>query len=291
MKLRTRIPALLLAAALLACCVPALAEGVPGPCAPGGRVFFGAYEQDGNDANGPEPVEWLVVDVKDGAALLLSRYELAYRAYEDRAISLADGVDWERCTLREWLNGEFLRAAFTDEETAAILVTAVVNEESAEYGTPAGAGTEDRVFLPSLEEIGRWFPEPEDRRALPTFRAIIDALEWQASLSGGGAVTYGVEQSEEGPRLTVTQEFEGGSVGFEYFIDESGTVMTGILLQNGGVADHAESSGASYFLRSPGNTPLNVACVNDEGETGGTNFRPASARDGIRPALWVKVGH
>lgn len=39
----------------------------------GDYVFFGAYEQDNNTSNGKEDVEWLVLEVKDGKALVISK--------------------------------------------------------------------------------------------------------------------------------------------------------------------------------------------------------------------------
>ena len=45
----------------------------------GNIVAFGRYEQDNDLTNGPEPIEWIVLDVVDGEktkALLLSKYGL-----------------------------------------------------------------------------------------------------------------------------------------------------------------------------------------------------------------------
>ena len=47
----------------------------------GDYVIFGTYEQDYNTENGPEPIEWLVLDKKEGKALVLSKYCLDLVAY------------------------------------------------------------------------------------------------------------------------------------------------------------------------------------------------------------------
>lgn len=47
----------------------------------GDYVFFGAYEQDNNTANGKENIEWLVLEVKDGKALVTSKYALDCKPY------------------------------------------------------------------------------------------------------------------------------------------------------------------------------------------------------------------
>ena len=48
--------------------------------AAGDTVVFGRYEQDNNMENGPEPIEWIVLNVDDGKALLLTgRADVQYR--------------------------------------------------------------------------------------------------------------------------------------------------------------------------------------------------------------------
>ena len=47
----------------------------------GSIVAFGRYEQDGNEENGPEEIEWVVLDVQDGKVLLLSKYGLEVKPY------------------------------------------------------------------------------------------------------------------------------------------------------------------------------------------------------------------
>ena len=42
----------------------------------GDYVKFGSYEQDNDESNGKEPIEWRVLDSKDGRKLLISRYAL-----------------------------------------------------------------------------------------------------------------------------------------------------------------------------------------------------------------------
>lgn len=71
----------------------------------GDYVFFGAYEQDNNTANGKENIEWLVLEVKDGKALVTSKYALDCKPYNT---SYTD-VTWENCTLRRWLNNDFIQ--------------------------------------------------------------------------------------------------------------------------------------------------------------------------------------
>ena len=122
----------------------------------GSIVSFGRYEQDGNEENGPEPIEWIVLDVQDGKALLLSRYGLDHMPYH----TADEKITWEGCTLREWLNSDFLRTAFTSEEQDIIPETKVDNSSSQCFGrwnkAKGGNDTLDQVFLLSFAEANRW---------------------------------------------------------------------------------------------------------------------------------------
>ena len=131
---------------------------------PGAVITFGRYEQDNNLDNGPEPIEWLVLDVQDGKALLLSRYGLDAKPYHSKGA----GVTWEFCSLRAWLNNDFLKAAFSIEEQSAILVSEVDNSDEQSYDyievrtithddrAPGGNNTQDQIFLFSYMEANRY---------------------------------------------------------------------------------------------------------------------------------------
>ena len=63
----------------------------------GDMITFGRYPQD---ADGRElPIEWQVLDVQDGRALLLSRYILDVQPYAEPGGSLF----WGESHLRAWL--------------------------------------------------------------------------------------------------------------------------------------------------------------------------------------------
>jgi len=97
---------------------------------------------------------WLVLDIQDSNALVISEQVLLQRQwhYEQRALL------WEDSDMRQYLNGEFFDNTFTEEEKAFIVETRVVNNINPWYGT-AGAGndTMDRVFLLSVEEVVQYF--------------------------------------------------------------------------------------------------------------------------------------
>ncbi len=132
----------------------------------GETVFFGAYEQDNNGANGPEPIESIVLEERDGAKLLLSRYCLLACNY--KVSSSSQTWTWDRSTLRELMNADFYKAAFTDKEKSQILSVHLNAEGNPVSGGNAGEDTEDRVFALSALEAQRYFPDPLDRRGQST---------------------------------------------------------------------------------------------------------------------------
>lgn len=133
---------------------------------------FGHYEQDNNKDNGPEPIIWIVVEKKDGKMLLWSKDLLDRKQFNETY----GPITWEECTLRAWLNDKFMKAAFTAEEQAAILLTDVDNskaQDNPEYSkTTSGNDTQDYIFLISAAEAVKYFPNFVDRRSAPTDYAI-----------------------------------------------------------------------------------------------------------------------
>lgn len=134
----------------------------------GDYVFFGAYEQDNNTSNGKEDVEWLVLEVKDGKALVVSKYALDCKQYNT---SNTD-VTWETCTLRKWLNNDFINAAFSSYEKAMIPTVTVSADKNPDYSTNPGNATQDQVFLLSITEANKYFNSNGARQCVPTDYAV-----------------------------------------------------------------------------------------------------------------------
>ena len=120
----------------------------------GNIVSFGVYEQDNNLSNGPEGVEWVVLAVEDGRALLLSKYGLDAKPYHEKD----EACTWETSTIREWLNGEFFNMAFRTEEQQFIQTVTVSTPDDEYSGTSGGNDTQDKIFLLSREEVERYRP-------------------------------------------------------------------------------------------------------------------------------------
>ena len=127
-------------------------------------VDFGHYEQDGNLENGPEPIRWRVLSEENGKALLLSEYGLDTKSYNEEW----EEVTWEECTLRNWLNDDFYRTAFSEEQQNLIMLTQLINKDNLDYNINGGNDTEDKIFLLSIEEVGEYFSDDESRKCYAT---------------------------------------------------------------------------------------------------------------------------
>lgn len=134
----------------------------------GDSVYFGTYEQDNDSTNGKEKISWRVLAMEQDKVLLLAEKNLDCLPYhlEDKAVT------WETCTLRSWLNSDFLNAAFTEEEQRAILTAKVQTEDNSLYQTKGGAAVEDQLFVLSAQEAAQYFPDDRARQAANTAYAL-----------------------------------------------------------------------------------------------------------------------
>ena len=134
----------------------------------GEYIKFGAYEQDNNTSNGKEGIEWLVLEIKNGKALVISKYAFDCKPYNT---SFTDST-WETCTLREWLNNDFINAAFSADERAMIPTVTVSADKNPNYRTSPGKATQDHVFLLSITEANKYFSSDSARQCKPTNYAV-----------------------------------------------------------------------------------------------------------------------
>ena len=151
----------------------------------GDYVTFGTYEQDNDNANGKENVEWLVLEVKEGKALIISKHALDCRPYN----TLWGKVTWANSTIRKWLNDTFLHTAFSSAERAMIADKIVRQDKNPAYKTEPGHATMDKVFLLSIDEVNRYFGSDEARMCVPTAYAIANGAWTSDTYTKGDAAT------------------------------------------------------------------------------------------------------
>ena len=167
----------------------AVRETLPPETAPqlvlqvGQTYTMGSYEQDGVSSNGPEPIDWIVLDVREDRALLISKYCLDAAQFH----STQTAVTWETCDLRKWLNGSFLDTAFTGEDAGMILSTSLSTPKSAYGDKTGGKDTVDKLFCLSSDEAAHYFSSDNDRRAtLTPYAANRTSYSWWWLRSPGG---------------------------------------------------------------------------------------------------------
>jgi hypothetical protein len=87
--------------------------------------------------------------VQGDKALIITEGVVEQRAYHNEQVD----VTWETCSLRKYLNGEFLGKF----DSSRIASATNQNPDNPWYGTSGGNPTQDSVFLLSLDEVCRYF--------------------------------------------------------------------------------------------------------------------------------------
>ena len=100
---------------------------------------------------------WRVLDIQNNRALFLSERIIDNREYNKEF----EGVTWETCTLRKYLNKEFYNN-FSPEERSRIVEKEIHNNKNPWYDTSGGNVTRDRIFLLSIEEVVKYFGDSGD---------------------------------------------------------------------------------------------------------------------------------
>ena len=132
--------------------------------------------------------------------LLLSRYGLDCQAYHANF----EPVTWENCSLRKWLNMDFLNKAFDAEDKKRILRSVVQADGNPYYETDSGNDMNDEVFLLSDKEVEKYFQNDRERICQPTENAKKEvytangACWWWLRSPGGSGSRYAAGVSAGG---------------------------------------------------------------------------------------------
>lgn len=216
----------------------------------GSVVTFGSYPQQAQGTD-RTPIQWQVLDVQGDRALLLSCRGLDTRQYHTEKTE----TTWAACSLRAWLNGEFLNRAFSGREQAGILATDVDNGPAQGYGewkTEGGDNTRDRVFLLSCAEAEQYL----------------------------GAQYY------RGPGNTNSEKAQAAPTAFAL---QNGAWRSSWQLtwRSDGLRTDDERRAGWWWLRSPGSDPGSAAYIF---ATGGFDSYEVNETSGmVRPAIWLDL--
>ncbi len=148
----------------------------------GSRVEFGSYEQDGNAENGKEAIVWKVVDTDGDKLLLVAENVLEMQKF----YAVRNNTNWKSSNVRQWVNGNFLTGSFTEEEAAKIVEIEVKTSANPQTGTAGGETTTDKLFVLSIDEILKYFPEQADRMAAATAHAAANGVSVDPNFGTSG---------------------------------------------------------------------------------------------------------
>ncbi len=136
-------------------------------------VKLGYFEQDGDpETKNETPIEWEIIDYRDGKYLLISKYILCCRTNEKVN-------NWSESELREWLNSEFLQDAFSEEERQYIAETYLEDVK-----------TTDRVFILNSDEAKKLILNEESFHGIPTAYAKKQGLDAHGASTGEILYSY-----------------------------------------------------------------------------------------------------
>ena len=147
----------------------------------GDKVIFGEYEG--------KKISWWVCESEDGRTLLVSSDKIADKAFNDTV--QAEAVDWRISTLRDFLNGDFIKDSFNDSEKQCILQTEVECD---------GSSTQDSVFILNEAQFRKYSDQTnlhfnDNCWLMDTTSSALYRLE-ESDIDRSGEIDYGLRVNE-----------------------------------------------------------------------------------------------
>lgn len=142
-----RAVCMILAAMLLLAAVPSLADW-----AVGDTFKLGKWSMEGD----PKSIKWTVIHVTENGKLMLAMANepVAFYPYHSE-----EGImSWENSSLRQWLNSDFLKTAFTSKQRKQLQMQLIKNTPFTE-DPDAGRDTMDYIYVLSSAEAGLYLQE------------------------------------------------------------------------------------------------------------------------------------
>ena len=107
----------------------------------GATVYLGSWKLEGRDEFS---VEWRVVDCRgEDEFFLVATEPVEWNIFNQWS---SDGLKWDNCDLRRYMNGEMMKKMFTPDERKLIISTANIVDHTR---------SDDHLFIPSYDEIVR----------------------------------------------------------------------------------------------------------------------------------------
>ena len=137
-------------------------------------IEFGRYWKETGLEN--VPIEWIVLNETDEDLFVVSKQVVVSEMFDETT------ANWKDCSIRKWLNNEFLRKAFNEYESPSILEKKIVTSNDMEYVFGGFSyfkkyvETLDKVFLLSVDEVEQYF-KTQESRVVERSQYAIDTLE------------------------------------------------------------------------------------------------------------------
>ena len=108
-------------------------------------------------------IKWDVIDIQDDKALIISKSllrNLPFNYVAERPYL------WEKCSMRGWLNNDFLNKYFNESERELIQISRNENNSVKGFDDEITEGhvTDDYLFLLSEDEANRYYSNDSERR-------------------------------------------------------------------------------------------------------------------------------
>lgn len=124
----------------------------------GDVIYFGHDPEDNSK------IWWEVLDVQDRMALIISTDAVTttcyHHSYRNNGI---ESTTWKTCSIRNWLNNDFIDLYLDPLEASRIVPLTILTDKTPQNKKRKVEETIDKVFLLSIEEAERYFPNNESR--------------------------------------------------------------------------------------------------------------------------------
>ena len=114
---------------------------------------------------GIEPMPWIVIDKKEKAIQVISKFAFDCQAYNNTFYRM----NWEDCALYKWLHEEFFDKYFSEEEKSAVR-TVYFDSDDKLTTQPVEKSKGSRIYCLSVDEAKRYFRTDEERKARITLQ-------------------------------------------------------------------------------------------------------------------------
>lgn len=211
-----------------------------------------------------EPIRWKVVAVEDDVAVLSSDLVIDVQPYHNET----KHVLWKDCSLRSYLNEEFIQIAFDEMEQSQIVSSTIKNYKLGYASIPDWAteefkaeyileDTEDKVYIPSETDI----------------------------IVFGQKCPYKVKGTEERHNPVIyTELLEEASLATDYATDLDAALFK--------IEFPEDAAGICWWMRTSLGDTENIVYANEYGTVNNDDFAlvyyACSDAMGVRPVLRVK---